>query len=172
MRLLYNLSKLHILWFIFYSCVMKKIRLGEENSHCMLICFSIEFNHYFMIVETSYYSNPKKSLHSFSTYLFLSLLYNVPMIFNCLIPKNSKTLYALVKLNWVNSQMCPPHMRNNTLKCIHAMPVVPGWVSCIYLNGNWTHLDWLGGIDLWPDSVLLLEISGSILHNINLGGLI
>jgi len=34
------------------------------------------------------------------------------------------------------------------------------------------HLGWLGGIDLRPESVLLLEISGSILSDTNLGGLI
>jgi hypothetical protein len=35
-----------------------------------------------------------------------------------------------------------------------------------------THLDWPGGIDLWSGSVLLLEVSGSILSSANLGGLV
>jgi len=35
-----------------------------------------------------------------------------------------------------------------------------------------THLCWSGGIDLGPGSVLLLEESGSILSDVNLGELI
>jgi len=34
------------------------------------------------------------------------------------------------------------------------------------------HLGWPGGIDLGSGSVLLLEVSSSILSSVNLGGLI
>jgi len=33
-----------------------------------------------------------------------------------------------------------------------------------------THLGWPSGIDLGPESVLLLKVSGSILFGANLGG--
>jgi hypothetical protein len=41
-----------------------------------------------------------------------------------------------------------------------------------YNSQVWTHLGWSSGIALGPESVLLLEVSSSILSGANLGGLI
>jgi hypothetical protein len=43
---------------------------------------------------------------------------------------------------------------------------------CNLLSALATHLGWPSGIGLGPGSVLLLEVSGSILSGVNLGGLI
>jgi hypothetical protein len=53
----------------------------------------------------------------------------------------------------------------------HSLKTITLWIY-IQFKTCWTHLGWSVGIDLVPGSVLLLEVSGSILSGVNLGGLI